>query len=61
MRSSGLVLEEHEHDGSSGTRLTQVCKMNIDTKDEDYNYGFTGALLAIPGGKMHLLQYMNAY
>ncbi|MGA6992106.1 MAG: NUDIX domain-containing protein [Nitrososphaeraceae archaeon] len=41
----GLVLEEHEHDGSSGTRLTQVCKMNIDTKDEDYNYGFTGSIV----------------
>jgi isopentenyl-diphosphate Delta-isomerase len=42
----GLVLEEHEHDGSSGTRLTQVCKMNIDTKDEDYNYGFTGSIVS---------------
>ena len=42
----GLVLEVDEHDVSSGTRLTQVCKMNIDTKDEDYNYGFTGSIVS---------------
>ncbi len=33
----GLILEEH--DASSSSRLTQVCKMYIDAKDEDYNYG----------------------
>jgi isopentenyl-diphosphate Delta-isomerase len=41
----GLILEEH--DASSSSRLTQVCKMYIDAKDEDYNYGFLAALLAI--------------
>ncbi|MGH9963405.1 MAG: NUDIX hydrolase [Nitrososphaeraceae archaeon] len=40
----GLILDEH--DASSGSRLTQVCKMNIDAKDEDYNYGFAGSILS---------------
>ena len=42
----GLILEKDEHDASSGTRLTQVCKMNIDAKDEGYNYGFTGSIVS---------------
>lgn len=42
----GLTLEEHEHAASSGTRLTQVCKMNIDAKDEGYNYGFSGGIVS---------------
>jgi isopentenyl-diphosphate Delta-isomerase len=54
----GLILEEH--DASSSSRLTQVCKMYIDAKDEDYNYGFPGSIISNPGGKVHLLQYMNA-
>jgi isopentenyl-diphosphate Delta-isomerase len=42
----GLILEEHEHDdASSGTRLTQICKMNIVAKDDDYNYGFAGSIV----------------
>ncbi len=41
----GLILEVDEHDASSGTRLTQICKMNFDTRDEDYNYGFTGSIV----------------
>jgi isopentenyl-diphosphate Delta-isomerase len=40
----GLILDEH--DASSGSRLTQVCKMNIDAKDEDYNYGFSGSIVS---------------
>lgn len=40
----GLILEEH--DASSSSRLTQVCKMSIDVKDEDYNYGFPGSILS---------------
>jgi isopentenyl-diphosphate delta-isomerase len=39
----GLILDEH--DASRGSRLTQVCKMNIDAKDEDYNYGFAGSIV----------------
>jgi isopentenyl-diphosphate delta-isomerase len=42
----GLILNVHEHDASSGTRFTEVCKMNIDTKDEDYNYGFTSSIVS---------------
>jgi isopentenyl-diphosphate Delta-isomerase len=42
----GLILEEHGLDASSGTRLTQVCKMNIDAKDEDYNYGYQGGIVS---------------
>ena len=42
----GLILEEHGLDASSGTRLTQVCKMNIDAKDEDYNYSFAGSIVS---------------
>jgi hypothetical protein len=34
--------------------------MYIDAKDEDYNYGFPGSIISNPGGKVHLLQYMNA-
>jgi isopentenyldiphosphate isomerase len=40
----GLILEEH--DTSSSSRLTQVCKMYIDAKDEDYNYGFPGSIIS---------------
>lgn len=40
----GLILDEH--DASSGSRLTQVCKMNIDAKDEDYNYGIAGSIVS---------------
>ena len=40
----GLILDEH--DASNGSRLTQVCKMNIDAKDEDYNYGFVGSIVS---------------
>jgi isopentenyl-diphosphate Delta-isomerase len=40
----GLILDEH--DASSGSRLTQVCKMNIDAKDEDYNYGVAGSIVS---------------
>ena len=40
----GLILEEH--DASSSSRLTQVCKMSIDVKDEDYNYSFPGSILS---------------
>ena len=42
----GLSLEEHGLDSSSGARLTQVCKMNIDAKDEDYNYSFAGSIIS---------------
>jgi isopentenyldiphosphate isomerase len=42
----GLILEVNEHDTSSGTRLTEICKMNLDTRDEDYNYGFTGTIVS---------------
>jgi isopentenyl-diphosphate Delta-isomerase len=42
----GLILEEHGLDASSGARLTQVCKMNIDAKDEDYNYSFAGSIIS---------------
>ena len=42
----GLILEEHGLDASSGARLTQVCKMNIDAKDEDYNYSFAGSIVS---------------
>ena len=41
----GLILEEHEHDAFSGTRLTQICKMNIVAKDDDYNFGFAGSIV----------------
>jgi isopentenyl-diphosphate Delta-isomerase len=40
----GLILEEHN--ASSSSHLTQVCKMSIDVKDEDYNYGFPGSILS---------------
>ena len=42
----GLIIEEHVLDVSSSTRLKQVCKMNIDAKDEDYNYGFAGSIVS---------------
>lgn len=42
----GLTLEEHEHDASNGTRLTQVCKININAKDEDYNYSFASSIVS---------------
>jgi isopentenyldiphosphate isomerase len=38
----GLILEKHYT--SSTSRLTQVCKMYVDAKDEDYNYGFLGSI-----------------
>ena len=41
----GLILEE-EHGASSNNRLTQVCKINIDVKDEDYSYGFLGSIVS---------------
>jgi isopentenyl-diphosphate Delta-isomerase len=42
----GLVLEKDEHNTSRGTRLTEVCKMNINAKDEDYNYSFPGSIIS---------------
>ena len=42
----GLSLEEHGLESSSGARLKQVCKMNIDAKDEDYNYSFAGSIVS---------------
>src|ERR687897_419745 len=41
----GLILDEHDHEASSGSRLIQICKMNIVAKDDDYNYGFAGSIV----------------
>jgi isopentenyldiphosphate isomerase len=42
----GLIVEEQEHDASGSNRLTQICKMNIDAKDEDYNYGSASSIVS---------------
>jgi isopentenyl-diphosphate delta-isomerase len=42
----GLIVEEYGHNTSRGTRLTEVCKMNINAKDEDYNYSFPGSIIS---------------
>jgi isopentenyl-diphosphate Delta-isomerase len=41
----GLILDE-EQDTSSTSHLTQVCKIYVGAKDEDYNYGFPGSFVS---------------